>query len=127
MDISALKVSNEPMKMSVRHPTTDEEMGIVIMLMGSDYEEYQEKVYELRQDAVKSAPNKELDKLSRQKTKGFLLGILSLHITGWEKIEIDGKPFKYSKDNAIHLMTEWPWMRDQVEEFVDNRANFIKG
>jgi hypothetical protein len=44
----------------------------------------------------------------------------------WRSIELGGKQYEYSKDNATWLYTNSPHIRDQVLRYYQERANFIK-
>lgn len=50
-------------------------------------------------------------------------------IVGWEGMTEGGKPFSFSHEKATKLLsTEGAdWIVDFVNEFVEERANFIKG
>lgn len=41
-------------------------------------------------------------------------------------IDADGKPLKYSKDAAVNLYMRYEGIREQVNTFVSDEANFIK-
>lgn len=45
---------------------------------------------------------------------------------GWSGLQNKGKEFPFSLDNARSLYRELPWLRDQVDAFVSDRANFLK-
>lgn len=46
-------------------------------------------------------------------------------VIGWENIDLDGAPFVYSVENAIKLLTEFPLVKEQVENATQNRAAFL--
>lgn len=45
---------------------------------------------------------------------------------GWRNLDVGGKEFKYSPENAVWLYTNSPHIRDQVLRFYQDRANFTK-
>lgn len=51
--------------------------------------------------------------------------VYSKCITGWEGIEENGKPVKFSEDAAFDLLNRYRWITDQVAEAVEKRANFM--
>lgn len=48
-------------------------------------------------------------------------------VIGWEHMPtVDGKEFKFSKENVKALMTKYQEIRNQALSFLDNTLNFIK-
>lgn len=45
---------------------------------------------------------------------------------GWANLVLGGKPLEFSKGNARKLYSDYPWIREQVNEFCSSRENFIK-
>ena len=41
-------------------------------------------------------------------------------------VTVDGKELAYNKDNAAGLYERFPWIKEQVDTAVGERANFIK-
>ena len=47
-------------------------------------------------------------------------------IADWSGLTEGKDDVAYSQDRALKFVTEWPWFREQVEAFGDNRENFMK-
>jgi len=45
--------------------------------------------------------------------------------TGWTGFKLDGKDLEPTPENVLMVYTEWTWIKDQAQEFVNNRANFF--
>lgn len=43
---------------------------------------------------------------------------------GWKEVIWEGKPLEFSKEHVRMLMTQVPFLRDQVTTFVGQRKNF---
>jgi hypothetical protein len=39
---------------------------------------------------------------------------------------LDGKDLEPTQENVLMVYTEWTWIKDQAQEFVNNRANFFR-
>lgn len=59
------------------------------------------------------------------KAEASALELIVCCISGWKNILIDGEDVKYSAEAARELLTRFPWIRDQVEEFVNDLGNFL--
>lgn len=46
-------------------------------------------------------------------------------VVGWKNLVLNKEPLKYSKDAAKKLLTDFPWLRDQVAAFASDRGNFL--
>lgn len=44
---------------------------------------------------------------------------------GWKHIKISGVVLPFSEENSRMLYTKYPWIREQVDTFVNDRANFL--
>ena len=42
----------------------------------------------------------------------------------WENIDWDGEVFPFNKENAVKMYVRFKWMRDQLMEFIAERANY---
>lgn len=46
-------------------------------------------------------------------------------IKGWRGVMDDGQDVPYSYDAAVKLLTEGSWLKEQIEEFIEERSNFL--
>jgi hypothetical protein len=44
----------------------------------------------------------------------------------WDGIIMDGAPVDFTSTNARRVLTRLPWLVEQAEVFIHNRANFLK-
>lgn len=55
------------------------------------------------------------------------LELLAQATLGWENVLLPGgEAFAFSVDNARRLYAERPWIAEQVNRFIADRANFLK-
>ncbi len=109
--------------LDVRHPSTRETLDIKITLNGADSDTYRKASTELMRRAV------------RRHEKGGVLGkddavddvvtILVACTVGWTGLAEDGKDIPFSRKDAKRLYVKYPWLREQVSTFIENRGNFI--
>ena len=124
MDLASLEPAHEGAEMQVRHPGTNAPIdGMVVTLLGMDSEPA------LRAQRV--ATNRRLKqgiakmKLSAEELDSDGLDLLTALTVSWRGIEWDGKPYPCTPENARSLYTKLRWLREQVDEFVGERANFL--
>lgn len=108
-------------------PMMDGKLAVVIKLAGRDSEIYRKVSRELankRAEAIRAAG------ADAQPTDDDLeneaLDLLSALTLGWVGIAANGEPYPFSQENARKLYERLPWLREEVDRFVGNRANFMK-
>ncbi len=54
--------------------------------------------------------------------------LVAAAVVGWSNnFVVSGEPFAYSAENAERMMEDWPFIREQVDEAINDRARFFKG
>jgi len=137
MDISELMTQDaheEGAEVEIFHPSETVEvdgkrvkksLGVFVTVLGVDSKDYQV--------AVKKAVNSQVSRLkstgalSEDATLGLEIAQVVAVIIGWRGIESGGEEVPYSNSKCLDLMTKSPWMRNQIDEFLGDRKNFIKG
>lgn len=112
--------------LSLEHPATGEPVGVEINLMGSDSEAFRGKKRELeraRADKLRRARSRSAVDLST--TDNESCALLAACTTGWTGVEKGKKEIPFSVQAAEEIYMELPWIREQVDAFVGDRANFL--
>lgn len=131
MDLDNLDLeqkSEEGASLQLEHPVTGlplehEGKPMIIVLAGAD-----SKVYRSKQ---KDFQNRRLQNLSRGKKADYTnldaenIELLAVCTLSWSGIVAGGKELKYSVGAARELYEKHYWIREQVEAFVGERANFF--
>jgi hypothetical protein len=55
------------------------------------------------------------------------LELLAACTKSWSGVVIEGKQVAFSHEAAADLYTRFPWIKEQVDTAIGDRANFIKG
>jgi len=50
---------------------------------------------------------------------------MSSLVIGWKNLVLNKEPLKFTPQAAIKLLTDYPWIRDQVNSFASERAIFL--
>jgi hypothetical protein len=131
MDLASLASVDEGSTLELRHPGTgaplldDDEKPISITLAGKDSDRYR---------ATQRAISNRLLKQGRKQTptveamEADAVEVLVACTLEWSGVVIDGEPLKCSAANARKIYTDprCAWIREQVDAFIDDRANFSK-
>lgn len=127
-NIDTVKGANEGFDVQIYHPATNEDLGIVITVIGKDSDEFQkitrEQTKRRMQKATKGGfrnvtiPVEELEEDS--------LKLLAACTKSWKGVVENGKAIECTKENAMAIYEKYPWIREQVDTAIGDRANFIK-
>lgn len=125
MELSSLETASiheAGAEVTILHPVTREATDFKIRVMGMDSKAWRKEKKRLeRQILSRAASGEEID------TDELEIDALVNATLGWSGLVKEGKPVKFSKKVCKQLYTEAPTVRDQVDRFIGNRANFTKG
>ena len=119
--LDTAKVAEEGAELRVAHPTTGEDLGITITLIGTDSKTFR--------DISKSRATASLKKKTREidldQNESDAVELLAKCTKGWSGITENGKEVAFSFDNAVQLYTKYLWLREQIDRFMADRSNFL--
>ena len=119
--LDTAKVAEEGAELRVAHPTTGEDLGITITLIGTDSKTFR--------DISKSRATASLKKKTREidldQNESDAVELLAKCTKGWSGITENGKEIVFSHDNAVQLYTKYLWLREQIDRFMADRSNFL--
>lgn len=112
--------------LQVRHPITGKLTGSTISLYGPDSQESQEldarlsdkRLQRLQQRAVQRISSSELQEMQLEKLTGVTKEIKNFFVKGEE--------YPSTKSNIYALYHGNPWLREQVQDFLEDRRNFFR-
>lgn len=126
--IDTVKGANEGFDVKIYHPGTGKDLDIVIRVLGKDSDEFRK---------VSRAQQK---RLTEKATKGGFrsiqsfpednerngLELLAACTVSWSGVVINGEEVKCSKESAVMVYERWPFIKEQVDVAIGDRANFIQ-
>lgn len=137
--LNTVKASNTGFELQLRDPATNDDLPIFIVLLGRDSEEFRRVSSEQNKRRVQRAsrsgrfnmPTLGIEELERDTSE-----ILASCTKSWREempgktdkvtLTVGGAELECNRDNAKRLYTDYPWMREQVDAAVADRANFLK-
>ena len=110
-------------ELEVLHPISGEKLGIAIRLAGTDSAVHRKATTAIASRRTKGGfrRNINLDDLQAESIE-----ILARCTLSWSGVVLDGKDVPPSKEAAAALYTRFPWLREQVETFISDRANDLQ-
>lgn len=128
LDLSALdtaKGAEQGYELTLSHPKTGEPTPMKITVLGADSDAYREKLRDFqRRRADRMNKGRRLS-VTPEEIEAETLEMLVAVTTGWSGFTLDGAPLPFSGDNARTVYRRFSWIREQVDQAVGDRANFL--
>lgn len=129
MDLATLNTAAQAEQgawLTLRHPGTGEDLPIQIRLAGKDSKAWRDAERDFSDRRLEEIQKKgKLGKVKTAQIEERGIRLLALATLEWKGVELDGKPLECVRQNAIEIYTRFPWIAEQADEFVGDRANFI--
>lgn len=115
--------ADEGAELEVLDPANGKPVGVFITLAGADSTVHRKATAAIANRRAKGGfrRNINLDDLQTESIE-----ILARCTLGWSGVVLDGKDVPLSKEAAVALYTRFPWLREQVETFISDRANYLQ-
>jgi len=139
--LDTVKGSNDGFDVNLYNPATNEDTGIIITVLGKDSDCFQQitkKQNKKRMDMMSKNGFRsgKISSPSQEEIEANGLDLLAECTTGWkssdengeykDSIFLDKKDVVFSVDNAKSLYSRFPWIKEQIDIAIGDRANFIK-
>ena len=109
----------------LKHPKTNAPIGAVIRVVGADAEAYQQKTLEQQRDRMQQVARQGRILVEPEQQEEQGLALLAAATLSWSGITVRGVTLEFSQSAAAKLYREFPWIREQVDEAIHTRANFL--
>ena len=118
--------AEEGAELEVLDPITNEPVGVYITLAGADsaiHRTATATIAKRRLSNPKGFRNRALDP---EKFEAEGIEVLAACTLGWRGVIVEGAPLPCGRDNAVRLYTRFPWLREQVDQFVSDRSAYLQ-
>jgi hypothetical protein len=114
--------------LQIAHPESEEIIeGMTITLLGQDSKVYRKIQLAKQQAALNriSKGKKAVDFDAEKLAEDSIDDLVKLTVA-WEGFMLDGVKLDCTPENVRTVYNEWSWIKEQVAEFVADRANFFR-
>jgi hypothetical protein len=137
MDISSLALSDVG-EMQLKHPVTDDALKgfddknpIIFLISGTDSEAYRavERFYINKRINSKNFKRGKLAIGTAEEQMKERLDKTITCLNGWRNFGFEGQDLPFSADKAREILSnpKFSWILEQIESYMSDRENFIKG
>lgn len=126
MDLTDLNLSAAGSSdLTLCHPATGEDLydgdsPVTITLLGKDSKEYRAAVAKRANSHLR---NRKVQTVEQAQQDG--IDLLASVTVDWSGITENGEDLECTPAEVKRVYREYAWIREQVDEFVDDRSNFL--
>jgi hypothetical protein len=131
MDLSGFEIKDDDVAiMQVKHPVTDaplmeNEKPVTISFVSEDSERFRGKRRQVINRRLRNRKNSQVT-YTAELAESDALDALCDATVAWEGIGLDGEELPCSPENAKKVFRRLPWLVEQADLFVTDRANFLR-
>ena len=132
IDLSSIDTvagANAGFDVQIYHPGTNEDLGIIIRVLGKDSDEFQKisrAQSKKRMAKMSKGGNFRNTNLPLEEIERDSLDLLAACTKSWAGVKLEGKDLECNAANAVMIYERFPWIKEQVDTAIGDRANFIK-
>lgn len=115
-------LSDEGTWLDLEHPVTGEVLSARIKLAGIDSKIYQKQTRKNQDKRLKRFKFK----TSSSELENERLALLVAITLDWKDVAENGQALDPTPENIRHVYNKYAWIKEQVDAFAGDRANFIK-
>lgn len=133
--IDTVAACNQGVEVELRHPATNELLGIFWTVLGRDSDTYNDYIRDkvntmLRKKALAEKRGKDLEIRTLEDAEAENIETLIVCSTGWRTgdkpvICFGGQELDFNVANAKKILTERAWIRKQLDEAIGDLTNFM--
>jgi hypothetical protein len=129
-DLNSLKPvkADDGAVLQILHPESEEAIeGMTITLLGQDSKVYRKIQLSKQQAALnRISKGKRAVDLDAEKLAEDSIDDLVKLTVSWSGFKLDDVKLDCTPENVRKVYNEWSWIKEQVSEFVADRANFFR-
>lgn len=125
IDLDALdtrRASEEGVELQLKDPRHGAPLAAWVRVRGYDSASYDDAQVELQRRRIQRMP---AERPTPETLREDALDLAASLVAGWRGLTRAGAPIAYSAPAARALLRDYPWVREQVEAFAAQRANFL--
>ena len=127
IDLSKLdtsKASEDGVWCDIENPATGDQTGIRIKVLGMDSKAYKDQTRKVQDRNLKKG-FRGMKNLKSETLENNRIELICVCTIDWENIQYNGESVPCDFENKRWLYKEYPWIFDQVDEFIGDRGNFL--
>jgi len=99
--------------------------AVSIRLLGSDSKDFMKISQKIQDKRLQKRFSKGKVKMTAAELDADAMELLIACTKSWKHIVIDKQPLPFNETNVRMLYDRFPWIREQVDTFINDRANFL--
>jgi RNA-splicing ligase RtcB len=126
--IDVIKDSNTGTEITLYHPISGKDLTTKIRIVGRDSDVFKSTQAEQGRKRMEKAQKGGFRgaSVSQSQVEKDGIDLLAACTVGWSNLKVDGQLVPFSTANAAIIYANYPWIKEQVDMAVADRALFTK-
>lgn len=135
--IDTVAACNKGFEVELKHPATNEPLGLYWTVLGSESDAFREFIKEtlntrIRKEAMAKKRGKDLEIRTMDEAEAETIDLLTVCSLGWRSgdkptLKFSGEDLAFNVPNVRKVLQTLPWIRKQLDEAIGDLENFMKG
>lgn len=118
-----IRVQDDGIDVDILHPKSGESIGMTIRVAGPDSERQKKARTAVNNDRLLKLRNK---RVTATELESDNLKVVAASIISWSGVIENGQTVMLTTESATDILTRYPFILDQINSMVGDRAGFIK-
>jgi hypothetical protein len=133
LDLSSLdttKAAEDGAVLEIRHPTSGAVLSngdgraVTLTLAGMDSQRARKAERQATNRRLRMGGRRAIS-VTADELDNDSLDLLAACTLAWSGFAVDGSELECNAENARRLYRQFPWLREQAQQYIDDRANFL--
>lgn len=124
-EVDTKKSAEAGARLDLLHPATNAPTGGWLQLLGTDSDAYRAAQRTLQRRRLAQAAKSRKMKLTPEELEAEAIELLVAATVGVGSIRAGAEEIVFSEQAVRALYTKYDWIREQADEFIGDRANFL--
>lgn len=123
--LSTSKAANEGVEVQIFHPASKADLGITFKVAGIDSDVHKKAARDAQRKRLNTLARGGQMKLTPEELEAEGLALLVVCVLDWSGVEEKGVPLPCTPQNVEKVFEACPWIKDQIDSAIGDRALFL--
>ena len=117
--------SEKEATVEILHPKTNESLGIKITVASPDSDKHRKLLQRAKNTNMQIMQRKGNKGITAEAVDESAMNVVVGSVLRWEGVTWGGTELECTEENVRQVFESLPWIKEQVDDFLNDRANFF--
>lgn len=126
-NLDLVAASNDGYDVELLHPISGEKAGITITVTGRDGDAFKKARNKQYRERLAKAQKSKKPSIDPETIEDQSIALMVAATVSWKGMELNGEALECTPENVTKVYKNYPWICEQIDTAVNDRALFMKG